>query len=208
MTPVFKKTIFISVCWHLAVFNVFSFTFGTRLDKIGLAQVSFLGSFLNKADLESRIFDLTGIKKVFNRSLEAPSQDQAGKDYAAVFAERLKPQFAMPFTSQKTDFLPQPAVLAFREKRAEPVVMLYPSLPYNFLLYFKDRESVHIEVMFNIAPGANKTNTLLIKRKISSGNLEADLLSMRYIGHYLSIQQLRFPTNGWQELKIDLSAKE
>jgi len=48
----------------------------------------------------------------------------------------------------------------------------------------------------------------VIKRKISSGNLEVDLLTMRYIGHYLFIQQKRFTPNNWQTVKIDLSEKE
>ena len=40
-----------------------------------------------------------------------------------------------------------------------------------------------------------------------SGNLEADLLSMRYINHYLSVQQQMFPVNKWQVVKIELSAQ-
>jgi hypothetical protein len=82
--------------------------------------------------------------------------------------------------------------------------MFYPHLPYNFLLYFADRQAVHIELMYNISPGAHSP-VLSLKRKISSGNLEADLLAMRYLSHYLSIQQENFPQNTWQAVKIDLS---
>jgi hypothetical protein len=84
--------------------------------------------------------------------------------------------------------------------------MFYPRLPEHFLLFFKDRQVVHIELMYNVAP-RYKTNVITLKRKISSGNLEADLLSMRYIEHYLFIGQTKFVKNKWQTVKIDLSAK-
>ena len=73
-------------------------------------------------------------------------------------------------------------------------------------LYFKDRQLAHIELAFNIISG-QKINPVVVKRKISSGNLEADLLSMRYISHYLYIQQAAFPSDVWQEVKIELSPK-
>jgi hypothetical protein len=85
--------------------------------------------------------------------------------------------------------------------------MLYPKLPHHFLIYFKDRQRVHIELMFNIMTKA-MINTILIKRKVSSGNLEADLLSMRYMSHYLFIQQSKFIPDKWQTVKIDLWAKD
>jgi hypothetical protein len=51
----------------------------------------------------------------------------------------------------------------------------------------------------------DKRNSILVKRRISSGNLEADLLSMRYISRYLFMQQRGFVPNKWQTVKIDLS---
>ncbi|MGE5197021.1 MAG: hypothetical protein ACM3IL_00745, partial [Deltaproteobacteria bacterium] len=74
------------------------------------------------------------------------------------------------------------------------------------LLYFKDRQAAHIELMFNVLPDG-KSNSMDIKRKISSGNLEVDLLTMRYLSHYLFIQQAGFPANKWQTVKIELSPK-
>jgi hypothetical protein len=82
--------------------------------------------------------------------------------------------------------------------------MFYPRLPYHFALYFKDRQTVHIELMFQVISGAQR-NSILVKRRVSSGNLEADLLSMRYISRYLFIQQRGFAPNKWQTVKIDLS---
>jgi hypothetical protein len=58
--------------------------------------------------------------------------------------------------------------------------------------------------MFKVDSSGGR-NSLEIKRKISSGNLEVDLLSMRYLSPYLFIQQNRFTPNNWQTVKIDLS---
>lgn len=84
--------------------------------------------------------------------------------------------------------------------------MFYPRLPHYFNLYFRHRQAAHIELMFNISASAT-ASSIIIKRKISSGNLEVDLLSIRYIGNYLFIEQSRFPHNTWQTVKIDLSTK-
>ncbi len=86
-------------------------------------------------------------------------------------------------------------------------MMLYPRLPYDFSLYFRDRQAAHIELAFNIKTAGNREE-VAIKRKISSGNLEADLLSMRYISHYLFIQKTRFAPGVWQSVKIDLAARD
>ena len=84
--------------------------------------------------------------------------------------------------------------------------MFYPRLPPYFSLYFKDRQVAHMELMFKITSSL-KNSSISIKRKISSGNLEADLLCMRYINHYLFVQQGIFTSGDWQAVKIELSAK-
>ena len=40
------------------------------------------------------------------------------------------------------------------------------------------------------------------------GNLEADLVCMRYVSHYLFMQQEKITPGIWHTVKIDLSAKE
>ena len=66
---------------------------------------------------------------------------------------------------------------------------------------------MHIELVFNLISQGN-SKTIVMNRKISSGNLEADLLTKRYLGHYLFVQQGAYPADSWQTVKIDLSAKE
>jgi hypothetical protein len=100
-----------------------------------------------------------------------------------------------------------PALAAAGEKPpqgAASVLTFHPLLPYGLQLYFKDREAVHIELEFNIV-SENGKDYIVVKRKISSGNLDADLLCSRYISHYLFIQRLGFAANKWQSVKIDLS---
>jgi hypothetical protein len=115
----------------------------------------------------------------------------------------VKPQVAVPAISSR-QAVKSPAIVVDSPKRRDPVLLLHPLLPYQFDLYFKDRQAVHIELEFFIAQSSDR-NFVSLRRKISSGNLEADLLSMRYIGHYLFIQQARFMPNSWQSVKIEFS---
>jgi hypothetical protein len=119
---------------------------------------------------------------------------------------REKPPLVLAFNPGKGAFIkPVSTFLPVRKK--EPEIIFHPLLPYSFTLYFKDRQIAHVELLFNIVSNKGLRNAAVIKRKISSGNLEVDLLIMRYIEHYLFIQQARFTPNTWQSVKIDLSAK-
>jgi len=99
-------------------------------------------------------------------------------------------------------FAAAPAVF---DVKKDSVITIHPLLPYGLQLYFRDRQSVHMELEFMIYTNRSAKKFIIIKRKISSGNLDADLLCSRYLGHYLFIQQERFATNIWQTVKIDLS---
>jgi hypothetical protein len=114
-----------------------------------------------------------------------------------------KPYGFILLASNRPEF-PFPAAPASFIRGKDSVVMIHPLLPYQLQLYFKDRQSVHLELMFMVTSNRSK-KFIEIKRKISSGNLEADLLCSRYLGHYLFIQQGRFALNSWQTVKIDLS---
>jgi len=115
-----------------------------------------------------------------------------------------KPPVCLPFNQEKRFFSQKLLPISAISARKEPAIMFYPRLPYHFALYFKDRQTAHIELMFQVISGAQR-NSVLVKRRISSGNLEADLLSMRYISRYLFIQQRAFAPNKWQIVRIDLS---
>ncbi|MGE5308057.1 MAG: hypothetical protein ACM3OC_03150 [Deltaproteobacteria bacterium] len=99
-------------------------------------------------------------------------------------------------------FAAAPAVFAVKK---DSVITIHPLLPYGLQLYFRDRQSAHLELMFMIYTNRPEKKFIIIKRKVSSGNLDADLLCSRYLGHYLFIQQERFATNTWQTVRIDLS---
>ncbi len=199
----FKKALFISLLGHITVFTVFSFSFGPRIPKANFSNISFLGAILPNLDLTPSLYTRTLIRKPDTLVL-----DKVSRESTLVSREYLKPPVILAFNTEKKLFAQQDLMLSWvAAKRKEPAIMFYPKLPYHFALYFRDRQSVHIELEFKIISSAGR-NTAVIKRKISSGNLEADLLSMRYIGHYLFIQQAGQVTNKWQTVKIDLSAKE
>jgi hypothetical protein len=117
-----------------------------------------------------------------------------------------KPRLFLPIIAYKQPFFESPAPKPVSLRKNEPSITLHPLLPYGFTLYFKDRQVAHMELAFKISSDSDR-KLILLKRKVSSGNLEADLLAMRYIWHYLFIQQAKFTPGGWQVVKIDLSTE-
>jgi hypothetical protein len=87
-------------------------------------------------------------------------------------------------------------------KNVNSSIMFYPPMPYHFLLYFRDRQTAHVEVSFFISP---EGKIVEIKRKISSGNPEVDLLIMRNLINFLNHCKSNFVLGSWQTVKIDLS---
>jgi len=217
----FKQTIFISLLGHITLFSMFSLSFGPKIPEVDFARVCFWGAIFRSPDLmNSRIFDigyktgrLTGkseisvLDKINRENLlasrdyfpaEAGSRPIPNNDWGG------KPPASLTFNQEKIAFTQKLAPISLMSGRRESTIMFYPRLPYHFALYFKDRQTVHIELMFQVISG-DKRNSILVKRRISSGNLEADLLSMRYISRYLFMQQRGFVPNKWQIVKIDLS---
>ena len=232
-----KKTVLFSLLGHLTVFGIFSFSFGNNIPRMDCTSVSFLGSILSGYDLTQPFFTPQGyceiekaglissqnlntqdriIKQSFINKPDMLALDKTSREYKltpslyagdrVISNPYLKPTVNLLFNKDKVIFASRPTLVSMPPVRKDSVIMFYPHLPAHFLLYFRDRHVVHIELMFNIISN-NKTNSIVIKRKISSGNLEADLLSMRYIAHYLFIQQADFPPNNWQTVKIDLRPK-
>lgn len=202
---IFKQTIFISILGHITLFSMFSFSFGPKIPEINFTQICFRGAILRGVDLMSmRKFNERHKTGAMMRKSEALVLDKISRESFWGFRDYSKPPLTLTFDKEKIVFVQKimPGLLISRRK--EPTIMFYPQLPYHFALYFKDRQVAHIELMFEVI-STGKKNSIVIKRKISSGNLEADLLSMRYIGHYLFIQQMAFAPNNWQTVKIDLS---
>lgn len=204
-----KKTIIISLLGHITVFVLFSFTFGKIIPKIDYSPLIFWGQILPRADFSIYKNNTLNKKRIFDNRTDTTILDKAkNEELPSLFVYNLKPPVQVVFNNEeKTLSLHTVLPQLNMPKRKESVIMFHPLLPYQLQLYFKDRQQVHIELMFNIISGREK-NSILIKRKISSGNLEADLLSARYISHYLFIQQARFQPNNWQTVKIDLSTQK
>ncbi|MFH0762395.1 MAG: hypothetical protein V1925_00710 [Candidatus Omnitrophota bacterium] len=219
----FNKTIFISLLGHITVLGIFSLSFGSRIPRADFAGVSFWGAVLSGQQVaaplplarENNLKIQPVAKKVQTKVFAKPGLSKislSGQYFPAQAGSRLilsdwweKPQINTALNTKKKIDLPGvlfslPAPL---EKR-DPMLLFHPVLPYGFSLYFKDRQVAHVEVMFNIE-SAGPRNSIAVKRKISSGNLEVDLLCARYIGHYLFIEQARFAPDKWQTVKIDLS---
>jgi hypothetical protein len=209
---IFKKSALISLLAHLAVFGIFGVSFGRRLPVVNYGKVIFQGCVLNNFDFglpnigaslglasygKSKLHSLENRHSIDSLRVQAKSEGLSGSMY-------LKPAVLVSAVPEKQVFI-QKAQVPFKNKE-RTAVMFYPRLPPYFSLYFKDRQVVHMELMFQIGHGPQHSS-ISIKREISSGNLEADLLCMRYINHYLFVQQGMFTSSGWQSVKIELSPK-
>ncbi len=202
----FKKTLLISLLGHTALFGVFSFTFGNKMLPASGTPVFFWGQVLSNSDfihsLKNKLkYDRITPKRKIGREMLAYPEKTLILDSRTY----LKPNVALSSRNNKMDFTPKLYIKLSSPMRKESTIIFHPFLPYHFLLYFKDRQVVHIELEFSIL-SSDKRSPVVIKRKISSGNLEADLLTLRYIGRYLFIQGKRFLPNKWQTIKVDLSA--
>ncbi len=202
-----KKTILVSLFGHLTLFSLIGFSFGIKLPRMNVTDVySFKGMAPDIKPLPAGYFYGSGIREFLAAKIGVLTLKETAKELPAIPAGYLKPGIELAFNEEKST--PQGSLTRGLPilKRRESVIMFHPQIPYHVTLYFKDRQVIHIELMFNVVPAGNNTS-IRIKRKISSGNLEADLLSMRYISRYLFMQQLGFAPYIWQTVKIDLSTK-
>ncbi|MGB4521593.1 MAG: hypothetical protein WBI28_06670 [Candidatus Omnitrophota bacterium] len=207
ISPNFKKTIFISLLGHITAFSIFTFSFGNKIQIANYANISSWGQVLKGYDLRlGNNYNTSGNKKLNFESLKAPEAEKEASDYLLPRAYS-KPFARLAMQDEKEVFSRHLTENQFPKRRKEAVVMFYPALPYHFILYFKDRQVVHIQLDYNAALNVNKKNIITVRRKISSGNLEADLLCMRYIEHYLSIGQDRQFLGEWKTVKIELQPK-
>ncbi len=201
-----KAALAVSVCGHLALFIFVGVSFGPRLTAHLGKPLFFLGDILSQRDLAisavPRISSAGKKTGVFSHIRPVNFAVRQEDFFESGFR---KPQGHIGVVQTKqvsvNAFLPAKPRLAGKDS----VVMLYPALPYHFLLYFQDRQVVHITVAYKVNSGA-RSSAAVVKRKISSGNLEADLLSARYISRYLFVEHAPFADDQWHEAHIDLSA--
>jgi hypothetical protein len=207
INKVFGKILALSFASHLAAFGVFSLSFGPKIpSSADYARISFLGGILDPGDFIIR--SVSAVRNQITQNIKDVIFPLPEKIEISTLTPYYEKPLALVATSgEKKELRLDKAEPALAYKLPPQSIMFYPQLPYYFQIYFKDRQRARIELMFNVVDQDNK-NIVMVKRKISSGNLEADLLSMRYIGHYLSIQQAGLPKNNWQSIKIELSAKD
>lgn len=207
-SSLFRNTLFISLLGHLTVLSIFTFSLGYKVPENEFGHIYSWGSILRNCDLIPVLPVVVGINKKagFRPSLKVLPKGENNNQDPLVSEHYFKPQVNLPANQEKLSYVEELPPASSVRKRKEQVIMFHPHLPVNFLLFFKDRQAVHIELSFNIVTNEGAAYSV-IKRKISSGNLEADLLSMRYISHYLFLQQTRFVPNSWQSVKIDLSTQ-
>ncbi len=206
ISPVsFRNSVFISVIGHITLFSMFSLSFGPKIPEVNFARVCFWGAIFRSPDLmNNRNFDIGYKTGRLTGKSEISVLDKINRENLLASRDYLKPPVSLTFNQEKIAFTRESMPISLMSGRKESAIMFYPRLPYHFALYFKDRQTVHIELAFAVISG-DKRNSILVKRRISSGNLEADLLSMRYISRYLFMQQRGFVPNKWQIVKIDLS---
>lgn len=200
-----KQAIILSLLGHIAFFGVFTFSFGRPITQAIYPEISFWGQVLYKSQvspLRQKSAQASG-KSLFLKP-DISMLDERISPKEPVATTYLKPQTQLVFNPEKQLFVEKKQERPFSLKRKEPIIVFHPLLPYSFPLYFKDRQVAHVELEFNIVSSPSRSFTV-VKRKVSSGNLEVDLLTMRYIGRYLFMQRQRFSPNSWQTVKIDLS---
>ena len=205
-TLTLRKTIFVAFFFHAAFFSIFSVSSGVKALKPDYAGISFLGKVISQQELSFKAAAPVDLKKAFFKKQYTRALSRTLGDIP-VTSFYLKPQAGPGFNiSKRTSPVVEQALKIPPRRARQTVVMFHPGLPYHFLLYFKDRQAVHVELMFNVAARGN-SSFITVRRKISSGNLEADLLTARYLSHYLFVQQAGFPSGSWQTVKIELSPK-
>ncbi|MBL7151151.1 MAG: hypothetical protein ISS89_00995 [Candidatus Omnitrophica bacterium] len=201
-----RKSLYLSLLGHLTIFSIVSLSFGSRIPKADFTSISFWGTVLSGAQVCAPI--QPGHKVAFrHQPLGTKASYKSSLNKVPLSGYYLKPHSRPLLKTEKKALHRILFSLSAPAGRKEPMILFHPLLPYGFSLYFKDRQVAHVELMFNIGSRALR-NSIAVKRKISSGNLEVDLLCMRYIGRYLFIEQARFAPDKWQTVKIDLSRKD
>lgn len=166
------------------------------------APLIFLGEILHKEENKLSFPAVAGTKKIL---LKASLPEVKNKSDLADFGFYNKPESRGGFSGQKvtgTAFLADAMGGGADKNREERALFFYPKLPHNFILYFNDRSTVHIELDFFVASSGNVVE---VKRRVSSGNLDVDLLVWRYVSQWLFVHRKQLKPDSWQTVKIDLS---
>ncbi|MBL7081974.1 MAG: hypothetical protein ISS44_05365 [Candidatus Omnitrophica bacterium] len=199
-----KSAVFISLIWHIFCFNSLEFTFNHKQIKgdLEFSKIFFLGSILQRIDYRPKSLSrVTSGPQFFRSTIKSSTGKEVMlRPFISQPSSEFKKPHPVNLTDHKIGYFP--LLSAPEIKKVDSSIMFYPPMPYHFLLYFKDRQTAHMEVAFYISP---KGKVAKIRRKISSGNPEVDLLVMRNLVHFLNLCKSNFALGSWQTVKIDLS---
>lgn len=214
----FKRSFVVSFCAHLCVFAFFSFSFKPFLVSAPVHSIVYLGkdpSFSYHAvHLKKRGAEAgEALLGLFNRNrarsyANISFNGARNKGYAGIMSRDLKPRIAFVDGESKLGYSDKLLPADFVQQQKAPVFIFHPILPAGFSLYFKDRQLAHVELSYRMPSGGAGHLLPVVKRKVSSGNLEADLLCKRYITNYLFARQMALAPSVWQVVKIDLSGTD
>ncbi|MGA2775454.1 MAG: hypothetical protein ABSE81_05275 [Candidatus Omnitrophota bacterium] len=195
----FKRILGLSLLFHFTLFSLFSFSLKGRITNFDYTSFYFFGRLFTPGSLIIQSnFKLVKPKSSFFHTISPEPLLPAPPYY--------RPALASGFLTEKESLPGSFNLAAVAPKRKPPEIIFHPVLPYGFPLYFNDRQVAHVELKFSIDDTDNPSY-IKIKRSISSGNLEVDLLTMRYIQRHLFIERLKFKPASWQTVKIDLSER-
>ncbi|MCM8797396.1 MAG: hypothetical protein NC923_05940 [Candidatus Omnitrophica bacterium] len=202
-----KQVILFSFLGHAMLFLIVSFSFGNDILPIaGICQSYFWGELLSAntgAYPSQRPITNPSLFNQIGRLLPRISEQTKLNSLAVLKKPALMPTY---YAAKSSAISVNQLCVPLPIDRKKSAILFHPALPYNFKLYFRDRQVAHVELEYKVV-SLKEGRGLLIRRKISSGNLEADLLIQRYIVRYLFMQQGDLSTGSWQTVKIDLSAK-
>lgn len=218
MNAIFKKPFFVSLCLHLSLFSLVSFSFRPQIFSSNVFSITYFGGNIPSfgviagsshppAFTRGKLFSFFNQKQTelfFKASVDGARK----KRYATLLRQYLKPNLTRNSTTDKSAYSEMKKAPYFLSQHKTPVFIFHPILPTGFSLYFKDRQLAHVELSYRMSSDIGSRPLPVVKRKISSGNLEVDLLCKRYITNYLFAQRLTFAPSGWQVVKIDLSGKD
>lgn len=218
MNGIIKKPLFVSLFVHLFLFSIVSVSLNPPGYSRHGISLSYLGTSVSPGSYTHAPVHAStnseGALIPFFGAEEIKALYQAGKGLLQARRKNmladyyLKPNLARGFTMAKSSYSEKIGQPYFLAQQKTPVFIFHPILPEGFNLYFKDWQSAHVELAYQISMADGSRILPVVKRKISSGNLEVDLLCKRYIANYLFAQRLSSGSSGWQVVKIDLSGKD
>lgn len=205
MKPLLNLMLTLSLCGHLLGLAFIKPIMGEGSLKLKGLKIFFLGSLLSQDEVNIKKDNYSFFKtepdsdKRIFLNLRMSWLQPAYRNMEFLEFKFRRPLFDLSIFNQRQIpyFQPQACFL-----KKEASLIFSPYIPYSFLLYFKDRQKAYLEFLFYISKEGRLNS---INRRISSGNLEIDLLVMRHITRSLYLIRNSFPSESSQIVKVEFS---